>query len=322
MARLVFGVGSSHGPTLQTPPEGWPRLGVGDTKDPRFNFDELAAKAKPGIADEITPEVMRRRHARNQAGLDALVRRFQDARLDAVVVISNPHRIFPDDAHPVLGVYRGDDLPVQMKKPVFDPNDRFASLRAQSLGDDEMKRFPAQPSLATHLLTTLIDADFDVASVERIREGNTLDDAFAFLYERFAPDGAVPAVPFFLSRYRPYQPTARRAYALGKALGEAIASWDADARVGVLASGGLSHQVLDEELDRAVIAALEAGDADALRGLDSGRLNIGPGTPEVLNWVAVAGAMAPATMQLVDYIPCYRSLAGTGHGITFGYWEA
>ena len=25
-------------------------------------------------------------------------------------------------------------------------------------------------------------------------------------------------------------------------------------------------------------------------------------------------------MTLVDYVPCYRSLAGTGHGVTFGYW--
>jgi hypothetical protein len=26
-------------------------------------------------------------------------------------------------------------------------------------------------------------------------------------------------------------------------------------------------------------------------------------------------------MQLVDYQPCYRSPAGTGHGVTFGYWK-
>jgi len=31
--------------------------------------------------------------------------------------------------------------------------------------------------------------------------------------------------------------------------------------------------------------------------------------------------MAPATMKLVDYQPCYRSLASTGHGICFGYWQ-
>ena len=39
--------------------------------------------------------------------------------------------------------------------------------------------------------------------------------------------------------------------------------------------------------------------------------------PEV---VAVGAAMDPIPMTLVDYVPCYRSLAGTGHGVTFGYW--
>jgi hypothetical protein len=26
-------------------------------------------------------------------------------------------------------------------------------------------------------------------------------------------------------------------------------------------------------------------------------------------------------MTLVDYVPCYRSLAGTGHGVTTGFWK-
>jgi hypothetical protein len=65
---------------------------------------------------------------------------------------------------------------------------------------------------------------------------------------------------------------------------------------------------------------LTEGDADVLRSLPRARLNRAPGTPEILNWVTVAAAMAPSRMQLVDYLPCYRSLAGTGHGVTFGYW--
>jgi hypothetical protein len=26
-------------------------------------------------------------------------------------------------------------------------------------------------------------------------------------------------------------------------------------------------------------------------------------------------------MTLIDYVPCYRSEAGTGHGVTFAYWK-
>ena len=38
-----------------------------------------------------------------------------------------------------------------------------------------------------------------------------------------------------------------------------------------------------------------------------------------LNWVVTAAAMSPTTMTLIDYIPYYRSLAGTEHGVAFGY---
>ena len=93
-------------------------------------------------------------------------------------------------------------------------------------------------------------------------------------------------------------------------------------RVGLIASGGLSHQIIDEELDHRIIDAMTSGDRAALAVLPRDRLNKAPGTPESLNWVAVAAAMAPRTMTLVDYQPAYRSLAGTGHGLTFGYWDA
>ena len=70
-----------------------------------------------------------------------------------------------------------------------------------------------------------------------------------------------------------------------------------------------------------MIQALLTGDETAMGGFSRAQLNRSPGTPEILNWITVAAAMAPATMTLVDYLPCYRSLAGTGHGITFGYLE-
>jgi hypothetical protein len=31
--------------------------------------------------------------------------------------------------------------------------------------------------------------------------------------------------------------------------------------------------------------------------------------------------MAPQRLDLVDYVPAYRSLASTGHGLTFGLWR-
>ena len=44
------------------------------------------------------------------------------------------------------------------------------------------------------------------------------------------------------------------------------------------------------------------------------------GTSEILNWVALAGVMDPSPMKLIDYVPTYRSPAGTGCGMAFAYW--
>jgi predicted class III extradiol MEMO1 family dioxygenase len=98
----------------------------------------------------------------------------------------------------------------------------------------------------------------------------------------------------------------------------AIESWKSNARVAVIASGGLSHFVIDEELDRQILKALQAKDADALCSLPRGRLN--SGTSEIRNWIAAAGAVEHLPMTLIDYVPCYRSPAGTGCAMAFAQW--
>lgn len=318
MAKLVLGIGSSHGPSIQTQPEGWARLGDADTRDPRFDYQELLKSAPPNIEEEVRIEKQRERHAAAHVALGALRDALKQAEPDVLVVISNPHRVFADESRTVFGVMRSAAHPVAQRGE-FDPDARFRSNEERA--KPVISERPGGPELANHLITAMNDQGFDVGCCDGVREGFALDDAFAFAYDYILDGAATPVVPFMVSRYLPYQANSARCYALGGAFRNAVESWDSDARVVVMASGGLSHQVIDEELDRRVIGALESGDVDALSTLDKARLNKAPGTPETLNWVAVAGAMAPGTMTLVDYLPCYRSLAGTGHGLTFGVWS-
>jgi len=321
MAKIVFAVGSSHGPTIQSPVESWSRLGDGDTRDPRFNYRELLAAAKPGIDKEIAIDVQRVRHAAARAALASLTQRIAEARPDVVVVISNAHRIRRAEPHPVFGIFRAECFPVLRRSHEgYDPDSRFVAedKRRPATAAIDM---PGRSDLADHLIASLIEDGFDIACIDRLPEGAVLDDAFSFAYEWLFAERAVPMVPFLLSRDLPNQATARRCYDLGLALRRRIEFCPLDLRVGLVASGGLSHQIIDEELDRSVIGALIAGDADAVRALPRARLNRAPGTPEILNWITVAAAMSPSKMKLVDYLPCYRSLAGTGHGVTFGYWS-
>lgn len=320
MARVVLGVGSSHGPSIQSAPEQWARLGEGDTRDPRFDYQELLRNAKPGLDREITIDVQRQRHAAAQTAIKKLTDIVVRSKLDVVVIVSNQHRIRPADNHPVFGIFRAASFPVTKRSHVpFDPAMRFVdeSKRRSDVIDIEL---PGRVDLANHMIDVLIEDDFDIACTDELPKGATLDDAFVFPTEFLFGGTTIPIVPFLLSRDLPNQATASRCYDLGSALRRAIDSWPTDARVGLVASGGLSHQIVDEELDRSIVDALVGGDGDALRNQSRSRLNRGPGTPEILNWITVAAAMAPSQMTLVDYLPCYRSLAGTGHGLTFGYW--
>jgi hypothetical protein len=98
-----------------------------------------------------------------------------------------------------------------------------------------------------------------------------------------------------------------------------VESWPQDARVAVIASGGLSHFVVDEELDRRVLDALVARDPGPLRAIP--RKNLRSGTSEILNWITAAGALENLRASVVDYVPGYRSPAGTGAGMAFAYWK-
>ena len=319
MATLTYAVGSSHGPTNRTPPEEWPRLGEGDKNDPRFDFDAHLAKVRPGMEAELTLEKRQERGAALLEALAGLRTSVAAASVDIMVVVSNVHRVWPDDSQAVFGVMRSDSFAVTIpNNEPFNPADRFRERGNRPKPPTANKA--GHPELANHLISGLIERGFDIACKDGLREGEAIDEAFGFVYDLMPEDSTTPVVPFMLSRYLPYQASAARCVALGKALRETIESWDSPLRVGLMASGGLSHQVIDEELDARVIAGLTSGDLGDLSGLPQEQLNGSPGTPEILNWVTVAAAMAPTNMTLIDYVPAFRSLAGTGHGLTYGTW--
>src|SRR5262249_60226112 len=104
-----------------------------------------------------------------------------------------------------------------------------------------------------------------------------------------------------------------------RATGAPVASSPEPLRVAVVATGGLSHFVVDEEIDRAMLAALEANDEAAIAALDP-RAYVS-GTSESLCWFAIGGACSDKRMETVDYVPGYRTLAGTGCAMGMVRWQ-
>jgi 3-O-methylgallate 3,4-dioxygenase len=44
------------------------------------------------------------------------------------------------------------------------------------------------------------------------------------------------------------------------------------------------------------------------------------GSSEILNWVALAGAAEALDLHWSEYVPGYRTPAGTGTGMSFALW--
>ena len=78
--------------------------------------------------------------------------------------------------------------------------------------------------------------------------------------------------------------------------------------------------MVDEELDRMLLGALERKDSTTLRELPRQRLY--SAASESLNWVALGGAMDATglKMEQLAYVPVYRTPAGTGGGWAFARW--
>jgi hypothetical protein len=114
---------------------------------------------------------------------------------------------------------------------------------------------------------------------------------------------------------------AQSCFAFGAALGRAVRAWDPDARVAVIAAGGMSGPAIDEALDRRLLDALASGDpAQLLREPES---SFRGGAAGFKGWILAAGALDHAGLDMLwtDYVPCIRTEAGTGNAMAFAVWS-
>jgi hypothetical protein len=169
------------------------------------------------------------------------------------------------------------------------------------------------------LIGALVDAEFDIARCNKLREEIGVGHAFSFLYRRILPGGKLPMVPVMVNTYYPpNQPTPKRCYAFGRAVRKASNRGRVTRRSRSWPSGGLSHVVIDEEIDAMTIDGLKNKKPEMLFKLPRERLR--GGTSEILNWVALAGAMEDRELKYFEYVTTYRSPAATGCGMAFAYW--
>lgn len=335
MARIVLGLGSSHGPMLSTPPAQWDLRAGADRANQRhayrgesMDFATLKARRGEDFSDRIAMPERQRRFDRCQRALDMLAAKFRTSQIDLVVLVGNDQReVFQDDLTGAFTLFTGEkieNIPLdEARRAKLPPGIAIAEAgHCPPAG----ATYPGAPSFARSLVRSLSNQGFDVAQSARLPKGDDrqhgIPHAYGFLYRRIMQDAPPPSVPVFVNGGVPDNiPTAARCLAFGHALKRAIEAWGEDARVALLASGGWTHFVVDEELDQRFLAGMQAGDVKALAAIPE-NLFLG-NTSEMKNWYPVAAAMNDLGLQmkLIDYVPCYRTEAGTGNAMGFALWE-
>jgi aromatic ring-opening dioxygenase catalytic subunit (LigB family) len=330
MAEIVLGIGSSHGPLLSTPPEQWELRAKADRankshwyRGKTYDYDGLMKERAPGFAAEVAPEVRERRFHECQAALGALGRKFDEVGPDAVVIIGNDQReFFNAGLTPSITIYRGAEITNVQHMHEDQPG---LNIAESSNSPEAGATYPGAPALADHILDTLGAENFDLAQSDRTPSGaprGGIPHAYGFFYHTILQDKTPPSVPVILNVHFPHNtPKTHRCLELGRALHRAISSFTGYKRVALMASGGLTHFVIDQDLDRRVIEAMKHGDEDALAKIPENLFKVG--TAEIKNWYPVISAMNAAGLKYhqVDYVPCYRSEAGTGNAMLFAYWQ-
>jgi hypothetical protein len=337
MAKIVLGMATSHGPLLSTPPEQWGERVKADRINPAlwfrgtpYKFDALESLRSGEKLDQKSELGERQaRYDRCRKALDALADTFDKINPDVVVIVGNDQQeVFCDKNMPAFSVYWGDSVvnrpPTEAQFALMPPGSSLATFAHRP---EKETQYPCSPGLGKHIITTLIEKEFDVGTSKAMPSDgleyarDSLPHAFGFVLRQIMKDRPVPHVPIMINTfYPPNQPTAQRCHRFGKALKEAIESWPEDIKVAVIASGGLSHFVVDEDLDQKFLTYLAKGDVKGMTTMPETLLQ--SGTSEFKNWIPVGAAMHDAglRMDVVDYVPCYRSSAGTGNAMGFVRW--
>ena len=330
MADIVLGIGSSHGPLLSTPAEQWDLRAKADRankshwyRGKTYDFDALLKERAPGFAAEVEPEVRQRRFEQCRSALEQLGRKFESVQPDAVVILGNDQReFFNPGLTPAITVYRGAEIHNVQHMVEGQPG---LNIAEPANSPEEGAVYPGASALADHILDSLRNDNWDLAQSDTTPSGaprGGIPHAYGFFYHTILKDRTPPSVPIILNVHFPHNvPKNRRCLDLGHALAKAVKTFDGYQRVAIMASGGLTHFVIDEEFDRSVMNAMRAGDEDALANLPESYFKVG--TAETKNWFPVIAAMNAAglTYHEIDYVPCYRSEAGTGCAMCFAYWE-
>ena len=328
MARIVLGVATSHSPLLTLEGDEWHNRAQADLGNKKLtladgrivDYDTLVVMRGAPYGDQATVENFQAQAARCQAHLDRIAADIAEARPDVIVIVGDDQdELYAPGNMPAIALFWGSEV---VTHSVDDDLPPWMQTVAAGYGMDETHIFPGHPSLALDIIKGMIAQEVDLAIADTVPDPDNagFGHAFGFPAERLFGDLSIPMVPVLLNTYFPPNVmTPSRCHDVGAKLRHAIEASPLDLRVAILASGGLSHFVVEDAIDQQVMDGLADPSGEALRNIPIEAL--AEGTSEILNWILTAGAVSNLSLEWSEYEPIRRTPAGTGIGCGFAVWK-
>ncbi len=164
-------------------------------------------------------------------------------------------------------------------------------------GIPQTKPLKGDEDLSWHLVEQLVASEFDIVTCQEM----LIDHAVTLPLQLLWPDQNWPVriVPVCVNTVLFPLPSAERCWKFGQAVGRAVQSWQSDAKVLMLGTGGLSHQLEGERAGH-INKAFDTQFMDSLTkdprwatkfGVNELVKQVGTQGIELLNWLVARAAL-------------------------------
>ena len=168
-------------------------------------------------------------------------------------------------------------------------------------GQPAPRLFRGAPELSWHIVQSLIAEEFDISTCQDMAFDHAGITALDLVWPGEGTghgDNPVAVIPIVVNAVQPPFPTPLRCYKLGQAIGRAIASFAGDAKVLVIGSGGLSHELgqsgkINREFDLLCLEKIVSDPSFLARYSNDEIVDLaGAQGLELMNWIVMRGAVS------------------------------
>ncbi len=179
---------------------------------------------------------------------------------------------------------------------------------------------PGHPAFAAHLARYLVNDEFDLTTCQEMVADHGIMSILPLIAD---PPWPFSVVPIAVNVIVEPMPTPRRLYRIGQSVGAAIRASEINARVVVMSTGGLSHQLhgpsfgfVNPEWDNRFMDLLETDPEQLANATHADYINRGGAeSVEMMVWLAMRGALGKFGGKIKRIQRNYYAPMLTGYGL-------